>query len=134
MGVVAWITIAVVGLIVSLGAAGGIMYATDTTVGADVIDTRCAGGGGSGGGGGLGGLAVQAAGSQVKIKTKFPVPGIEHTLTEFDDNTCRTLAALRSRGEDPFVEYSIRSGHTVLYEFEGGKCLYDNEAASPVGC
>ncbi len=135
-GLVAWILVGVGGLIVAVGATGGIMYAADATVGAVVTDTQCAGGGGGGGGGipGVWSVSPQGSASAVSIKTKFPFPGIDYTMTEFDDDTCLTLAGLRSQGNDPFAEYSIRSGRTVLYDKEGGNCLYDSASSTPLIC
>ncbi len=137
IGLIAWILIGVGGLVLAIGATGGIMYAADTTVGAVVTDTQCAGGGGGGGGGSILGMAdasPQQAGSSVSIQTKFPVPGIDYTMTEFDDDTCKILAGIRASGKEPFAEYSIRSGHTVLYREEGGACLYDSESSTPFSC
>lgn len=127
-GLIAWILIGVGGVVGAIALTGGIMYAADAKVGADVTDARCAGGGGGGGGGLLGNsLAPQASNSEVDVKTNFPIPGIDHTVKEFDDDTCRTLDTLMLNGKEPYAEYHIRSGHTILYDERGGQCLYDSE-------
>lgn len=109
VGLLAWILIGVVGLVAVAGVAGGIMYSTDTSVGATVIYKDC-----------QGSIISNAPQSIVTVETKFPVPGIEHTVEEVDNSACHALNPGRS-----FVEYHIRSGRTILYESEGGQCLYD---------
>ncbi len=116
VGLIAWILIGLGGLVVALGAAGGIMYDADTTVGATVIEKQCAGG-----------TFTSGSNSEVTVETRFPVPGIKHTLTEFSDSQCQILQSGKS-----YAEYSIRSGRTVLYSEEGGRCIYDS--ATGLGC
>ncbi len=109
VGLIAWILIAVVGLVAAVGVAGGVMYANDTAVGAKVVDKEC-----------KGSLLSTQPQSSVTIETQFPVPGIVHTVEQVDNNACHSLTEGRS-----FIEYHIQSGRTILYESQGGKCLYD---------
>lgn len=112
-GLLSIIGLAVGGLIVLVAAIGGIMYMTDTAVEATIVDKDCAGGVIGGG-----------AGSQVTVKTKFPIPGIETTIKEFDDRTCSILRA----GEDGnYVKFHVKSERTIMYEREGGACIYDSD-------
>ncbi len=121
LGLIATIILGIVGLAAVLAAVGATLYATDFPVEATIIDKSCASSGGGGG------IFPAAARSSVTIRTKLF--GIEHTLTEFDDNQCRALRA----GEDGnFVVYHIQSERTILYEREGGSCIYDS--ATGLGC
>lgn len=43
------------------------------------------------------------------------------TTQEIPDQSCAII------DEGNFVVYHIRSQHTILYEKEGGRCLYDSE-------
>lgn len=94
----------VVGLVVVLAAIGGTMYASDFAIEATVVDTEC---------GFLGGTR------EITVKTKLF--GIEHTLEDVPEEQCTTVR------EGNFAVYHIRSGHTTLYDREGGNCLYDSE-------
>lgn len=104
------ILIGVVGLIVVIAAIGGILFVTDTPVKATIVEKDCAGipGGKS---------------SSVTVLTKFPVPGIEYTLQDFDNNACGVLRAGESGN---YVEYYLKSERIVFYEREGGACIYDS--------
>ncbi len=115
VGLIAWILIGLGGLIVAVGAAGGIMYASDTMVGAVVTQTEC------------GANIFGSPSSSVTVETKFPVPGVTHTLEEFDNDKCRLLTEGKS-----YAEYYIRSGRTILYEEQDGNCVYDS--AKGLGC
>lgn len=111
-GLIAWIAVGVAGLIVVVAAIGGIMYMADTPIGATVVDKDC-------------GSSPFGATSKVTVETKFPIPGIEHTIKDFDNTICNTLRA----GENGnFAEYYLKSERTVLYDREGGACLYDSSA------
>lgn len=107
VGILAAIALAVVGLIVVAGAVGGILFVSDAKIGATVTHVECA-------------FRPTGAGSEVTVVTKFPIPGIEHTVTRVDNTACKALVVDRS-----FAEYYLRSARTVLYEQEGGRCLYD---------
>ncbi|MGB1586434.1 MAG: hypothetical protein ACPHID_05255 [Thermoplasmatota archaeon] len=110
LGLIAIIAMAAGGLIVLLAAIGGILYMTDTAVEATVIDKDCS-------------SSPLGATSQITVKTKFPIPGIEHTIKEFDNTICNGLRA----GEDGnYAKYYLKSERTVLFEREGGQCLYDS--------
>lgn len=113
IGLISIISLAVMGLIVVVAAIGGIMYMTDTAVEATIVDKDCGGGAITGG-----------ANSQVTVKTKFPIPGIETTLKDFDDRTCSIVRA----GEDGnYVKFHVKSERTIMYEREGGACVYDSD-------
>lgn len=57
------------------------------------------------------------AGGSTPVKTKLF--GIEHTVTGIPAQQCLLLK------EGAFVEHRVRSKHTTLYEYEGGRCVYD---------
>lgn len=116
VGIVVW---CVVGLVAALGLTAGGMWAADYGVEATVVNKEC---GGPAGPGGPGGIIPTASQSKVTVKTKLL--GITHTLTDFPDDTCRILRA----GDDGnFVRYHLRSEHTILFEREGGPCIYDSK-------
>ena len=95
--------IAIVAVLLALGAlvvAGAMMYAADYGLEATVQETRCL-----------------MSGSEVDVKTK--VFGIDHTVTGISPQACRLLQP------GNFVEYHMRSQRTVLYQVEGGPCLWD---------
>lgn len=111
LGTIAIVLLSLGGLLVAGAAAGGIMYMTDQAIGATIVDKSCS-------------SLPTGKTSQVTVETKFPVPGIEHTLKEFDNGICKSLRP----GEDGnYAEYHLQSGRTIFYEREGGKCLYDSD-------
>lgn len=110
VGLLAAIALGVVGLFVVIAAIGGVMYLADAKVGAEVIDKRC-------------GSLPTGSSSTVVVETKFPIPGIEHTVKQMDNNSCQALVEGRS-----YAEYHLRSERVVLYEREGGRCLYDSDS------
>lgn len=115
IGVIAIIAIAAGALLAIGGIWIGSFYLGDKAVEATIIDKSC----------GLG----PGSTSTVAVETKFPVPGIEHKLREFPNDQCAILTA----GKDGnFVQYHVRSSHTILYENEGGPCIWDSETG--VGC
>ncbi len=111
IGVLVGAILAVGGLIVVAAAGAGIYYMTDQAVGATVIDKQC------------GGIPTGSS-STVTIRTEFPIPGIEHTLQDFDNSICNGLRADETNGN--YAEYYLKSERTVLFEREGGRCLYDS--------
>jgi hypothetical protein len=110
-GLITLILFGVGSLIVLVAAAGGIMYMNDTAIGATVIDKDCT-------------ASPIGASSQVTVKTKFPIPGIEHTIKEFDNAVCN---GLRAGDNGNFAEYYVKSERTIMYEREGGACLFDSD-------
>lgn len=118
MGLIAMIVLGIVGLAIVLAAVAGGLYLNDYAIEATVIDKDCGSSGGVFGGG---------ATSKVTVRTK--AFGIEHTLKDFDNSKCQILRA----GEDGnFAVYHVRSERTILYEREGGSCIYDS--AKGLGC
>ncbi len=112
MGLIFKVLAGVVGLVVLIAAIGGILFVTDTPVEATIVEKDC---------------DVSAlngnSNSQVTVKTKFPVPGIEYTLQDFSDSIC---AGLRAGENGNYAVYHIQSERTIFYEREGGACLYDS--------
>lgn len=96
------------GLILIVLAVLGGYYATDGAVGATVTDKDCTAGFGST--------------SVVTVTTAFPVPGVTTSLKDFDNAQCSVVQVDRT-----YAEYHLRSERTILYESEGGACLYDSE-------
>lgn len=119
VGVIAWVIIGVVGLVGALGATGGILYATDFALEATIIDKDCGGSGGSGP------LRVLEA-PEVSVETKLF--GISHTIQDIPIEQCSTVQV------GNFVKYHVRSERTIIYENEGGKCIYDSHPEWPVVC
>ncbi len=111
VGLIGWIIIAVVGLIGAIGITGGVLYASDAAIGAVVIEKDCASP-----------LTGGPADSAITVETRFPVPGVQHTLTDFDDQKCTVIEEGKT-----YAEYHLKSGHTIVYREEGGPCLYDSE-------
>ncbi len=109
MGLLAWTFLAVAGLVAVAVAAGGYLYATDYAMEATVKEKSCAFP-----------ITLPDAQNQVAVRTK--VFSIDHTVTDVSDAVCGILRP------GNFVEYHIRSGRTVLYESEGGDCLWDSES------
>ncbi len=89
-------------LVIVLLAAVGIFYATDQSIDATVTETSC----------------ESEDDSSVTVKTKMF--SIVHT-TAIDQFACQQL------DEGNFVEYHVRSGHTIVYDKEGGDCIWDSE-------
>jgi hypothetical protein len=92
-------------LVVLVGVAAGLAYATDAPVDATVTDKSCG----------------QA--NTVTVVTK--IGGITHTV-EVDGQQCFII----QKGN--FVQYHIRSERTLIYEKEGGSCLWDTKSGP--GC
>lgn len=79
----------------------GLYYAADRPLEADVVDKRCS-----------------ALGpSEVVVKTRLF--GVRHT-SPVDAMSCGAVPV------GAFVLYHVRSGHTVVYEIEGGRCIWDS--------
>lgn len=110
LGVVAWVVVGLVSLVGVLGAAAGILYASDYGIEATVVDKACGGG-----------VFTSGANSVVTVKTRMF--GIEHTVKGMDDALC---SGLRAGQDGNFVIYHVQSERTILYEREGGACLYDS--------
>lgn len=86
--------------------AGGLAYATDYGVEATVKEKRCV---------------------EKEVDVQAKALPLSHTATAIPADVC---AALQPGN---FVVYHIRSGRTILYQSEGGLCLYDT-AKSPTSC
>ncbi len=113
MAIVAILIVLVLGVVGVFGAWVGALYAADAPVQAVVTGKQC------------GSIPTQQS-SQVAVQTKWPVPGIDHTVTEFPNDKCHLV------NKDNFVEYHMRSGRTTLYQREGGTCIYDS--VKGIGC
>lgn len=113
LGLVAWLAVGAAGLLVTAGAVGGIVYATDTQLEATVTDTEC-----------RGTPLSTAEQSRITVQTKWW--GITHTVEDVPNDTCHKA------GEGMFAQHWIRSGRTRVFLSEGGQCLYDS--AKTVGC
>lgn len=91
------------GLLLLVLVAGGVVgfaYASDEAVDADVVSKQC----------GLFGP------NTVKVRTRLM--GLEYEA-KVDYPTCHGLPGTA------FIQYHVRSGRTVVYEREGGRCLFD---------
>lgn len=110
IGIVAGLLLAGVAIVALVAVVGGILWATDYGLEATVVDKDCSGG-----------LLGGASGSSVTVETK--AFGIAHTMRDFPDAQCH---GLRAGDDGNFVRYHIRTGHTTLYEREGGDCIWDS--------
>ena len=90
-----------------VAAVGFVLYLRDYTLEATVAEVRCSAPLGS------------DAENEVDVRTKFL--GIDHTVAGVPDSECRLLR------EGNFVQYHIRSHRTLLFDSEGGTCIYDSE-------
>jgi len=105
MRLVRWLTIGVLALL-GLGVLWGIVFYTgDRAVEADVVEKDCT-----------------LTGGFVVVETRFL--HLRHT-SALDATSCGLVP------DGAFVLYHIRSGHTVVYEREGGDCIWDSV---PPGC
>ncbi len=107
LGLILRIVGGLLGVIVGIG---GVGYAIDYGIGATVIERKCAGGGI------LGGSPSGEATVRVKL-----VPTMTHTVTELPVPVCNALH------EGNFVVYHVRTGRTVLFDSDGGACIYDSQ-------
>lgn len=85
-------------LVVVVGG-GGFLYITDYQLDATVTGTDC-------------------AHQSIDVQTKQL--NIKHTMTDVPTQQC---AALHPGN---FVQYHVRTKHTVVFNVEGGKCIYDS--------
>jgi hypothetical protein len=115
VGLLAAIALLAIAALVVVTAAAAILYATDSKVGATVVETEC-------------GTRPLADASRVTVVTKFPLPGIEHRMVDVDNAACISLVEGQS-----YAEYFLRSGRVVLYEREGGSCMHDTAARRGCG-
>jgi hypothetical protein len=107
-----WGVLGILALLVVAGAAlfGGAvayMYATDQGFGAHVTGKSC-----------RGPLASDSA-NRVDLRTTFL--SIDRSVYNVPDTPCSLIR------EGNFVEHHIRSRHTIIYESEGGDCIYDSK-------
>ncbi len=112
MGVVKLVIFAVLGVLAIVGGTAGFYYATDGTVDAEITETRCS-----------------PSGSEVDLKTLFPVPGIGHTLEDMDFFICELFTE-----EGNVATYNLRSERVRLFESDAKSCLkYDSEQGTAPG-
>lgn len=110
MGIIKIIISIVIGAVILLAGTAAVVYVSDTPVQANVTGQNC---------------SLNGA-NTVDIITEFPVPGIPYT-TEVDFKACGAVAALRADGEDPWVQYFIKSEVVEFYDDhpdEGGALIY----------
>lgn len=99
-GRIVGLAIVLVGVVVG---AVAIFWLSDGAIEADVVEKDC-------------GLAR----STVTVETRWF--GIRHTA-DVDRPQCEVVP------QDGFVKYHVRSGRTVIYEAEGGECIWDTGSA-----
>lgn len=109
-GIIAAILAAAVGLVLLVVAMAGAFYLSDMPVGATVTDKSCA-------------IGIGAR-STLEVTTKFPVPGVTHVITDFDNQQCH---GLRAGDNGNYAEHHLRSGRTILFESQGGACIWDSD-------
>lgn len=90
-------------LVVVLGLGVAWFVATDQPIDATVKEKRCNGPLGT---------------NEVVVQTKWF--GIKNTV-QVDHQQCVLVP------QDGFVRYHVRSGHTIIYETEGGTCVWDSK-------
>jgi hypothetical protein len=95
------IVLIVVGVVAAVGITVGVMYANDYGLEATVKDKECL-----------------PTASSVEVETKLF--GIDHRVKDVPQDACGILQP------GNFVRYHIRSQHTIIYEKEGGDCIYDS--------
>lgn len=98
--IVRWVIGLVVLLVVGAGAFGVFAYATDYGVEATVSKKECS-----------------SVPPKVTVTTK--ALSIVHTV-DVTDQQCFVIK------QGNFVKYHIRSERTIVYEKEGGRCVYDS--------
>lgn len=112
--IVSWIgRIVAIALLAVFAVAGwGIWFvASDQPIDATVEERDCA--------------AVPTGESHVVVKTKSF--GFKHTAPV-------TFEQCRALPDHAFVQYHVRSGRTLIYEFEGGACIIDTGNAPTYAC
>lgn len=107
-GLVGKIIGAVVLLLILLGVGAGFAYATDYGLEATVTEKDC------------------VADPEPTVRVKTRVGGIGHTV-EVPSEQCATIQP------GNFVVYHLRSSRTIIYEAEGGPCIYDTETGPGCG-
>lgn len=105
-GLVGKLVAVAVGLLLLAGVAGVALYASDYGVEATVVEKDCAGG--------------------PLIVVKLELTGGHRTVPLDNQQQCAIIEI------GNFVEYHVRTGHTRVYEKEGGKCVYDSQTG--IGC
>lgn len=108
LGLVAWLLIGAGGLVGATAVTGGILYASDFAVEATIVDKECS-------------LSNLASAQERFVAVKTKLFAIDHKLADVPLDQCNIIQV------GNFVEYHIRSGHTRVYDSEGGKCLFDSE-------
>lgn len=106
-GLVGKIVAVVVGVLLLLVVVGVALYTSDYAARADVTGKDC-----------------QARPPTVDVTTRLF--GVDRTV-EVAQQEC----FLMEKGN--FVVYRIRTGQTTIYEFEGGKCIYDTVTGPACG-
>lgn len=106
-GIAGILALLVVGGAILFGGAVAYLYAKDQGFGAHVTGKSC-----------KGPLASDSA-NRVDLRTTFL--SIDRSVYDVPDGPCALI------GEGNFVEHHIRSRHTIIYESEGGDCIYDSQ-------
>lgn len=114
LGITLKVLLAVVVLVVL---AVGIAYAADAPVEATVTAKQC----------GSGFAFFGSAQGPRTITVKTRIGGVAYTLHDVPDAQCQAVQVQN------FVRYHVRSHRTILYQTQGGACIYDS-ATSPASC
>ena len=83
-------------------ALGLIFYASDRAIAADVVEKRC------------------PAFGPGEVVSETRLFGIRHT-TPVSATQCAVVPL------NAYALYHLRSGHTIIYESEGGRCIWDSK-------
>jgi hypothetical protein len=114
MGLVALILKIAIGAVLLVGVAGGVAYAMDMGIDADVTNTQC----NAGSSGGFFGGASDPMTSTVTVKTR--ILGIGYTVTGMGYTECQAVHT------GYFVRFHIRSQRTSVWDAADGNCIYDS--------
>lgn len=112
------IVLVAAGVLLLVGGFVGALYAADYGIEADVVERHCAGAGPFAGVGSSGGSYVVAQTRMGAFKHRVDLSG-------------EKCAAVPDHG---FAVYHIRTGRTILYQSQGGDCIYDSASTSGLGC
>jgi hypothetical protein len=104
------------GLLAVVLGLGGLAYATDYGVEATVVEHRC----------GASTLLGGSGAGEATVRAKM-LPTVRHTVTDLPSQVCNALH------DGNLVVYHVRSGRTMLYDHDGGPCVYDSATRAACG-
>lgn len=107
MGLLRLLLKGVLAMVAVLAVIGGIAYVADYGVDAKVTK-------------------VERAGGTCTVTVEPKLLPVSHTVTDLDAQTCFVVQ------EGNAVRYHVRSERTLLFDSDGGPCIYDTKTG--VGC